>query len=361
MAISKSSSGWQVDVQPGGRGAKRFRKTFPTKAEALQYEIWLKSKVAAAPEWAPAKKDGRRLDELIEIWYDLHGSQLRSGANTKSRMLLLCAALGNPAASTLSTEVFATYRSERLKAKKSADGKRNVDGISPNNLNRELAYLRAIFNELKRVGVWKVENPLAGIRQFTIVDRELSFLTMEQIPILLKALEDAGEQDALLVTKVCLSTGCRWSEGENLTLTQVRNGQIHFIKTKSGKNRSVPIDDSLASEILEHHKTRWGEDRHLVARLFESAYGAFRSAVLRSGIKLPKGQLSHVLRHTFASHFIMNGGNILTLQKILGHATLQMTMRYAHLAPEHLQEARTLNPLTRSTRHRESPSKSSND
>ncbi|MFQ1065102.1 tyrosine-type recombinase/integrase [Bordetella trematum] len=59
--------------------------------------------------------------------------------------------------------------------------------------------------------------------------------------------------------------------------------------------------------------------------------------------------MTHVLRHTFASHFMMNGGNILTLQRILGHSTLTMTMRYAHLAPDHLQEARRLNPLRQRT------------
>lgn len=56
-------------------------------------------------------------------------------------------------------------------------------------------------------------------------------------------------------------------------------------------------------------------------------------------------QLAHVLRHTFASHFVIRGGNILTLQKILGHSSLTVTMRYAHLAPDHLEEVRKLNPL----------------
>lgn len=46
---------------------------------------------------------------------------------------------------------------------------------------------------------------------------------------------------------------------------------------------------------------------------------------------------------------MMNGGNILTLQRILGHGSLTMTMRYAHLAPEHLHEAKNLNPLARSS------------
>ncbi len=60
---------------------------------------------------------------------------------------------------------------------------------------------------------------------------------------------------------------------------------------------------------------------------------------------VPVGQSSHVLRHTFASRFVMNGGNILTLQRILGHTTLAMTMRYTHLAPDHLQDAVKLGPV----------------
>ncbi|VXC06186.1 conserved hypothetical protein [Pseudomonas sp. 8BK] len=52
-----------------------------------------------------------------------------------------------------------------------------------------------------------------------------------------------------------------------------------------------------------------------------------------------------MLRHTFASHFIMNGGNILTLKEVLGHSSLTMTMRYAHLSPSHLRDALRLNPL----------------
>ncbi len=57
------------------------------------------------------------------------------------------------------------------------------------------------------------------------------------------------------------------------------------------------------------------------------------------------GQLTHVLRHTFASHFMMNGGNILVLQRVLGHTDIKMTMRYAHFAPDHLEDAVKLNPL----------------
>lgn len=83
----------------------------------------------------------------------------------------------------------------------------------------------------------------------------------------------------------------------------------------------------------------------MVNRVFGPAWAAFREGIERAEIALPEGQMTHSLRHTFASHFMMSGGNILTLQRILGHQSLTMTMRYAHLAPDHLQEAKRLNPL----------------
>ncbi|MBF0133946.1 MAG: tyrosine-type recombinase/integrase [Magnetococcales bacterium] len=70
-----------------------------------------------------------------------------------------------------------------------------------------------------------------------------------------------------------------------------------------------------------------------------------RRAFLKVGIELPSGQLTHIFRHTFASHFMMNGGNILVLQKLLGHGSLAMTVRYAHLSPDHLREAVDFNPM----------------
>lgn len=80
--------------------------------------------------------------------------------------------------------------------------------------------------------------------------------------------------------------------------------------------------------------------------LFDYCTGAFKEAIERAKIELPLGQLTHVLRHTFASHFMINGGNILTLQRILGHQDLKTTMQYAHLAPSHLEAAKPLNPIS---------------
>ena len=178
------------------------------------------------------------------------------------------------------------------------------------------------------------------MRAFKLQERELSYLRKEQIGDLLKALAASTNEHVLLIAKICLATGARWSEGENLKISQLQNNRIQFSMTKSGKVRAVPIHPELTREIEEH-----GTKNGMGERIFGTAYAAFREAIMRAEITLPKGQLSHALRHTFASYFMMNGGNILTLQRILGHSDLRMTMIYAHVAPEHLEEAVRLNPL----------------
>lgn len=330
MALKKVDAGWLVDSQPGGRGGKRFRKTFRTQAEAKAYEAWLTTQVNQNAKWQPEKRDTRKLRELIDLWYTHHGSGLKAGANTYGRLKLACDAMGNPVADRFSVNTFATYRTERLAA-----------GIAPNSVNREHAYLRSVFNELRRLGQWKKPNPLAELRQFKVPERELSYLTTDQVRDLLGKLAEGRNRHAAMIAKVCLSTGARWSEAESLEVRHIRNCQIQFAGTKSGKVRTIPIDRSFEEELREHHdKAETGQ------RLFAYAYSAFRDGVERAGITLQEGQLTHVLRHTFASHFMMNGGNILVLQRSLGHANLTMTMRYAHLAPDHLQEVVKLNPLT---------------
>ncbi|WP_203563903.1 hypothetical protein [Deefgea sp. CFH1-16] len=95
MSIKKyASGGWIVDIQPGGRGFKRYRKTFSTKAEALAWETWVKGQVQQEPDWQPQKRDTRKLSELLEIWWINHGQQLRAGKNTHSRLQLLINAIG---------------------------------------------------------------------------------------------------------------------------------------------------------------------------------------------------------------------------------------------------------------------------
>ena len=167
----------------------------------------------------------------------------------------------------------------------------------------------------------------------------MAWLTQAQIALLLSECKRHDNQDLETVVTICLVTGARWSEAEGLKKSQLSKYKITFTKTKGKKNRTVPISQELHDALVEAKKNENGQ-------LFSDCYGAFRSALERTGIELPAGQLTHVLRHTFASHFMMNGGNILVLQRVLGHTDIKMTMRYAHFAPEHLEDAVRLNPLS---------------
>jgi len=330
MSISKTPLGqWRVDIQPGGRGTKRLRKTFRTQAEAKNWEVWVRSNANSKADWMPEKKDLRRLDTLATTWYDHHGKELRAAEDTYKRIKAVIEALKNPIAADFDTKMFAAYRTQRVDT-----------GVTLNTVNREHAYMRAMFNELIRLGVWKRDNPLKDLRQFKIQENELSYLTREQIASLLVELRLSTNPHVDLVSRICLSTGARWSEAEQLRPQQIRQRLIQFARTKTGKARAIPISQEMQDEISAHH----AEHKNMGA-IFTSCTGAFKEAIERADIQLPLGQLTHVLRHTFASHFMINGGNILTLQRILGHRDLKTTMRYAHLAPDHLDTARTLNPL----------------
>ena len=279
MTIKSVKSGWQVNVQPGGRSGKRIKKTLPTKAEAIAWERHVQAKVQETPEWTPPKKDARSLSDLVDIWHRHHGSGLRAGEDTHRRLLAMCAAMGNPRSDLFTADQFAEYRAQRM-----------ANGITANNMNREQAYLRAVFNELIRLDHWKKENPLKKLRAFKIQERELSYLTPAQIVQLLAELDKAQNPHVALIAKVCLSTGARWGEAEGLRISQARSGVIQFVQTKSSKARAVPITKHLEEVLTKHHAAHCDDGE----RIFATAYGAFRDSLKRSELKLPAGQMTHI-------------------------------------------------------------------
>lgn len=319
---------WLAQVRPDGtKDGKIVKKRFATRGEAERWKVWIKNQAATQKEWNPQKTDTRLFSDLIAEWYKLAGVSLKSGAGRKSKLLHLAELWGDPLARHMDAAFFSQARAKRLES-----------GISLNTVNHDLAYIKAMFNELRRAGSWPGENPLALVRKFKIDETEMAFLSFQQIDELLAQLARCQKRDAYLVAKLCLATGARWGESETITANAIKNGAVRFGNTKSGKGRTVPITPQLETEL------KTGRSGGFV-RLFEPCMESFREALGRCSFTLPKGQATHVLRHTFASHFVQGGGDILTLQKVLGHSTINMTMRYSHLAPDHLRVVLNLNPL----------------
>ena len=337
MAVKKLPSGeWLCDFRVDGRDSRRVRKRFATKGEAVSYEQYYRDEAQNKP-WLSEKEDRRKLSELIMLWHNLHGQALVANRSRLAKLKIVCNGMGDPVASQITAKDWAHYRDRRLRGEidNGFHKDKNKWIAKPITVNREQHYLDAVFNELKRLGEWSLPNPLAGIRIFKEAEKEMSWLTLEQIPQLLDACKRYGKEDLTMIVRVCLATGARWSEAERLTRSQLSPCKLTFTKTKGKKNRTVPIPKYLYEELVNRQ-----------GRMFKPCYQDFKKMLLLTNIELTEGQKTHVLRHTFGAHFMMQGGNILVLQKILGHANIRETMKYSHFAPDHLEQAVELNPLS---------------
>ena len=337
MSVRKDekSGKWLAEAYIKG---KRIRKQFDTKSEANRFYNALKQENSPLFKAIQVQKEQpQRLSELVQVWYDLHGKTLISGSVRYQKLMFIAQKCGDPFARDFSAADFAEYRSKRL----SGEIVNNTNKITPkeNHVNGEQAILHAMFSELKRLKKWSGENPISGMRKFKVKEKELAFLRADEIDRLLDACDKSKNTYLPIIVRICLATGARWSEAQNIKASQIIPYRITYTRTKGGKNRTVPISKELYDSIPV------SQGNVFTGSYYKASYKAFKLALAKAGITLPCGQATHVLRHTFASHFMMNGGNILVLRDILGHADIKMTMRYAHFAPSHLEQATALNPL----------------
>jgi len=321
-------------MQIDRKGIPRIRKVFKgNDAGKVEAEIFEREYLAKYQIKQDQNTDKRTLRELVDAWFIYHGINLSDGERRKTKLMYMCAELDNPIASQLTAEQFVQYRYKKTST--------NATVITSKTFNNLHGYLNAVYNKLRKLQVIDYECPIEGVDFVKIQERQLSYLDRAQIDTLFDAIENGCvNKSTWYVAQICLRTGARWSEAEQLTKKQLHDGRITYEFTKSKKTRTVPIDPVFYQRLISHAGNRTPDQR-----LFDNCISAFRRAVARTDLELPKGQMTHILRHSFASHFIMNGGNILTLQRILGHSDITMTMRYAHLSPDHLKDAILLNPL----------------
>ncbi|POZ49866.1 phage integrase [Methylovulum psychrotolerans] len=340
MSVNKRKDGqWLANVNK--QGLKRVRKLFATKAEAEQFErdyIVANSKPVPAAAAAPiiaepvamVVADVRTMTDLVALWFMYHGVNLSDGDRRQRCLASISKELGNPLASSLTAEQFVAFRFKKLQG-----------GMMVKTFNNQHGYLSAMYERLKKLKVIDYHNPIESVDFIKTHERQLSYLSVDQISTLMDAITNGCKNESTYwVAQICARTGARWGEVEKLTKKQLHDGRITFEFTKSKRTRTVPLCPSFYVELLSFVGFKNPNDR-----LFTNCIGSFRRAAARSGIDFPQGQCSHILRHTFASHFMINGGNILSLQNILGHADITMTMHYAHLAPDHSIDAIKLNPI----------------
>jgi integrase len=140
---------------------------------------------------------------------------------------------------------------------------------------------------------------------------------------------------------IALNTGMRPSEQYGLIWKRIdlARRDIHIPKSKNGAARHIPMNSETLSAFQQIFARSSGEGFVFIGRRGEPLRGYkhwFEDAVVLAGVK---DFTWYCLRHTFASRLVMAGVDIRTIAELMGHKTIQMTMRYAHLAPQHKLDA----------------------
>jgi integrase len=215
---------------------------------------------------------------------------------------------------------------------------RKEEGRSEVTVNRELAFLKNLFTMAMKWGKAS-ENPVTQVRFFREDNGRTRFLTDEEEARLLAVCHPYLRP--LVLT--ALHTGFRKSELLSLTWQDVdfsgRLITVHASYAKNGETRSIPMTATVKEALyalkqdanpttpvfLTHNGTPY---RH-IAKVFDAA-------CQRAGLT---DVTFHDLRHTFASRLVTAGVDLPTVQALMRHKTIAMTMRYAPLSPGHKRAA----------------------
>jgi integrase len=205
-------------------------------------------------------------------------------------------------------------------------------------VNRYLSALGHAFSMAVQEWGWLEDSPIRNVRKPREPRGRVRFLSDQERHQLLAACRESQNPALHTIVVLALSTGAR--RGELLTLrwpdVDLKRGMLTFHQTKNRERRAVPLTGQALSAMHQHAKVR----RLNTSLVFPNPTttrpadirAAWQGAIKRSGIT---DFHFHDLRHTFASYLAMNGASLLEIAEVLGHKTLSMVKRYAHLTEAH--------------------------
>ncbi len=222
----------------------------------------------------------------------------------------------------------------------------STQNLSPQSIKLCLSLLRRIINRSIKLEMCSLKLPYFEMPK--VDNNRVRFLSQEEAHELLLQLKIKSElwHD---ITLFALNTGLRASEIFSIRPSAVNISQktVTVFDTKNSYSRTIPLNDialAIAHKYLSLNYIYLFSNRKIT-----TVSSIFRNAVKNSKLNLNISDnrekiVFHSLRHTFASWLVQNGIDIFIVGNLLGHRSLQMTMRYAHLAPE--QGRNAVNVLT---------------
>lgn len=298
----KDSGAWEIAVARKGQPTLRESSQDWSRVDALRRELQLSED--------PTITAPHTLADALDRWEEEYVPHLRNlrSYDTQAR----------------SVRQLAGSRPLR-DAVRIATDIRKTKGVKPGTINRRLALLRRLTNLAYDEWEW-LDKPLG--RKIKLLSERGNerhiYLTRAQVEDLAAKCRNRDVGDLIVFAAF---TGLRLSELMRVVAGQIVNGVLYVdAKTKNGKPRSIPLHPRALAIGLRL-------PFNIPQRLRVETWTATRNNCALKHVRW------HDLRHTFASWLLQSGASLVEVKELMGHSTINVTMRYAHLAPDSLTRA----------------------
>ena len=315
---------WGFTVTINGKRVRQYRTEW-TKDDA-EREL-AKVKLGLEQSKAEAQAPGITLKEAAGR-YLAAKTRKKSLETDKLHLAMFRSAWGDdtPLAQITGAKISA-WKAERL----ATVSRRTKELYKPAGVNRPLALLRHMLRLAHEE--WELLPSVPKIRLEREAEGRLRWLSQEEIAALLAACQKSKNPELYAAVVIAINTGLCRAELLGLTWDRVdrSRGVIRLELTKSGRRREVPLNDDSDAALSSLGPKDNG-------RVFRA--GSIRTCYENAVIAAKLDDVTfHTLRHTFASWSVQRGVSLSELKELMGHRSITMTMKYAHLAPGHLRSA----------------------
>lgn len=333
--ISKKTGKESYRVKLRLKGHLPVSKTFERLTDAKRWAAQTETEIRHGQYFKVAKSQKHTVAEMIDRYIsDYLPSNPKREEGLQQKLVWWKKQLGHHKLGDLSKSAIIEKRDLILKTPKKDGGAR-----TPATVNRYMAVLRHVFSIATNEWEWMDSHPMSKISKLQEPRGRVRFLSDEERAKLLSVCQQSRSQHLYLAVMIALGTGARQGEILGLKWEDVdfERRVITLHHTKNGERRVLPISNTIQPLLHKH----WENRSHHADYVFPSPRNnrplniriAWDAAITKAKIENFR---FHDLRHSAASYLAMNGATPSEIAEVLGHKTLSMVKRYAHLSELHV-------------------------
>ena len=342
MAVTRKNSAWWIDYYYQGR--RHRQKIGSRRKDAEEALARIKVKIAAGEFVPPQERQRQEALERQSVpfrdfaageylpWSEVNHSPNHHRLQESIIRVHLLSLFGGRYLHEITTKYIEDYVAQRRRGNYQKGRRKRP--VTPGTVNRDLACLKVLFRKAVEWGHLEV-SPTDSVKMLKEIPNAPRLLESEEVTHLLEEMPD--HQKALIATVVY--AGLRREELFHLQWQDIdwKASELHVVSrqdhpTKNNESRTIPMND-LVVETLKRNPRHITSDLVLArddGKAYKTMKGGFDAVLEKAG--LPQIRI-HDLRHSFASNLVIAGVPLNVVQELLWHKDINMTMIYAHLAP----------------------------